>query len=68
MYRESPGPVPHIQGGSHIAPGKGCSKEKGGVRTGGEGAEGGESCTVDGNGERARLGKEGQMSRGMMDF
>ena len=67
MYCESSGPVPHIKGGSHIAPSKGGCKEEGGVRTGGKGAEGGENGTVDGNGKRARLGEEGQMSHGMME-
>ena len=48
--------------GGHIATGKGDSKEKGGVRTGGEGAEG----TVDGDCERTRMGKERQMPYGVI--
>ena len=67
MHSESSGPVPHLKGGGHIAAGKGGSKEEGGGRKGGEGAEGGADGAMDGNNERARVGKEGQMSHGVMD-
>ena len=53
--------MPDLKGGGYLATGKGGSKEKGGVRTGGEGAEG----TVDGDGERTRMGKERQMPYGV---
>ena len=46
MHCESSSPMPDLKGGGYIATGKGGSKEKGGVRTGGEGAEGGEEGTV----------------------
>ena len=65
MHCESSSPMPDLKGGGYLATGKGGSKEKGGVRTGGEGAEGGEEGTVDGDSERARMGKERQMPYGV---
>ena len=56
LHRQSSGSMPYLQGGSHITAGEGCSEEKGGVRKGGEGAEGGADSTVDGNCARARVG------------
>ena len=65
MHRESSSPMPDLKGGGHLATGKGGSKEKGGVRKGGEGAEGGEEGTVDGDSARTRMGKERQMPYGL---
>ena len=64
MHRESTGPVPYFKGGCHISPGKGGSQEKGGIWKSGEGAEGGEDGAMDGNIERAWVGKERQMPYG----
>ena len=65
MHCESSSPMPDLEGGGHIATGKGGSKEKGGVRPGGKGAEGGAESTVDGDSARARMGKERQMPYGV---
>ena len=61
MHRESTGPVPYFKGGCHISPGKGGSQEKESFWKSGEGAKGGEDGAMDGNIERAWVGKERQM-------
>ena len=48
--------MPDLKGWGHSTTGKGGSEEKRGVRTSGEGAEGGADSTVDGDSERAWMG------------
>ena len=64
LHSESSGPVPHFKGGGHISPGEGCGQATRGFGKSREGAEGGADCTMDGNVERSRLGKERQMPYG----
>ena len=57
-----------LKGRCDLTTGAGGWQEARGGRTGGEGAQGGEESTVDGDFKGARLGKEGQMPYGAVNL
>ena len=64
MHRASSGSMSAFSGWRHLTPGKGGGSETRGGREDGEAAEGGPSGSVDGQPQRARMGKAGEMSHG----
>ena len=61
LHGSSTSSMSFVQGGCDFSSGKGSREEARGGREGGEGAQGGAEGAVDGNPERAGMGKERQM-------
>ena len=61
LHGSSTSSMSFVQGGCDLSTGKGSREEARGSREGGEGAQGGAEGAVDGNPQRAGMGKERQM-------